>query len=126
MDTAGLKRKPANYASLTPLTFIRRAAAVHGDRAAIASASASVREQIHHRVNAMVAGAAPPAASLAEMSRMGFELRHVYGLTEVYGPAAVCEPQSDWEGRDLVELANLNARQGVRYHLQDAVDVLNP
>lgn len=92
----------------------------------LASASASAREQIHHRVHAMVAGAAPPAALLAEMSRMGFELLHVYGLTEVYGPAAVCEPQSDWEGRDLGELANLNARQGVRYHLQDAVDVLNP
>lgn len=92
----------------------------------LACAFTSFREQIHHRVHAMVAGAAPPAALLAEMSRMGFELRHVYGLTEVYGPAAVCEPQPDWEVLDLVELANLNARQGVRYHLQDAVDVINP
>jgi fatty-acyl-CoA synthase len=92
----------------------------------LATAPASLREQIRHRVHAMVAGAAPPAALLAEMSRMGFELRHVYGLTEVYGPAAVCEPQPEWEGLDPGELASLNARQGVRYHLQDAVDVVDP
>src|SRR3546814_11234602 len=57
------------------------------------------RAHISHRVHARVAGAAPPAALLAEMSRMGFELRHVYGLTEVYGPAAVCEPQLEWDGQ---------------------------
>ena len=57
---------------------------------------------------------------------MGFDLTHVYGLTEVYGPAAVCVKQDDWNDLDVGERARLNARQGVRYHLQQAVAVLDP
>jgi fatty-acyl-CoA synthase len=78
---------------------------------------------IAHRVHAMVAGAAPPAAMIEGMERLGFELTHVYGLTEVYGPAAVCAQQASWSTLDTGERARLNARQGVRYHLQDAVSV---
>lgn len=92
----------------------------------LASAPAQWRSGITHVVGAMIAGAAPPAALLASMAAMGFDLRHVYGLTEVYGPAAVCEPQTDWAALDPSERARLNARQGVRYHLQDAVDVIDP
>src|ERR1700677_896874 len=81
---------------------------------------------IAHRVHAMVAGAAPPAAMIEGMERLGFELTHVYGLTEVYGPATVCAQQAQWSTLDIGERASLNARQGVRYHLQDAVTVRDP
>jgi fatty-acyl-CoA synthase len=81
---------------------------------------------IEHRVSAMVAGAAPPAAMIEGMEKMGFDLTHVYGLTEVYGPAAVCVRHPEWDLLDIGERARLNARQGVRYHLQEAVSVLDP
>ena len=74
----------------------------------------------------MVAGAAPPASMIEGMEKMGFDLTHVYGLTEVYGPATVCAKHDDWNALDIGERARLNARQGVRYHLQRAAMVLNP
>ncbi len=77
-------------------------------------------------VKAMVAGAAPPASMIEGMERMGFDLTHVYGLTEVYGPATVCPKQDDWGVLDIGERARLNARQGVRYHLQRAARVIDP
>ena len=60
------------------------------------------------------------------MEEMGFDLTHVYGLTEVYGPASVCAKHDDWNALDIGERARLNARQGVRYHLQRDVRVLDP
>ena len=63
---------------------------------------------------------------LGQMTAMGFELTHVYGLTEVYGPAAVCAQQARWQTLEDGERARLTARQGVRYHLQRDVTVLNP
>jgi fatty-acyl-CoA synthase len=74
----------------------------------------------------MVAGAAPPASMIEGMEKMGFDITHVYGLTEVYGPAAVCVKHESWDSLDIGERARLNARQGVRYHLQQAVTVMNP
>ena len=74
----------------------------------------------------MVAGAAPPASMIEGMEEMGFDLTHVYGLTEVYGPASVCAKHDDWNALDIGERARLNARQGVRYHLQRDVRVLDP
>ena len=85
-----------------------------------------LREGIAHRVRAMVAGAAPPAAMIEGMVRLGFDITHVYGLTETYGPASVCVKHDDWENLELGERARLNARQGVRYHLQQGVTVLDP
>ncbi|MFO0725171.1 MAG: acyl-CoA synthetase [Myxococcota bacterium] len=90
------------------------------------NAPAELRAGITHKVHAMVAGAAPPAAMIEAMEEIGFELVHVYGLTEVYGPAAVCEKHESWEALPIGERARLNARQGVRYHLQEAVTVLDP
>jgi fatty-acyl-CoA synthase len=69
-------------------------------------------------VKAMVAGAAPPASMIEGMETLGFDLTHVYGLTEVYGPATVCAKHAEWDAVDIGERARLNARQGVRYHLQ--------
>lgn len=81
---------------------------------------------INHQVEAMVAGAAPPAAMIEGMAHLGFKITHVYGLTEVYGPASVCAKQESWESLSLGEQARLNARQGVRYNLQNGTDVLDP
>jgi fatty-acyl-CoA synthase len=77
-------------------------------------------------IKAMVAGAAPPASMIEGMEKMGFDLTHVYGLTEVYGPATVCAKHEAWDALDIGERARLNARQGVRYHLERDVRVLDP
>ena len=77
-------------------------------------------------VKCMVAGAAPPASMIEGMEKMGFDLTHVYGLTEVYGPATVCAKHAAWDELDIGERARLNARQGVRYHLQRDARVLDP
>jgi fatty-acyl-CoA synthase len=74
----------------------------------------------------MVAGAAPPASMIEGMERMGWEVTHVYGLTEVYGPAAVCAKHEDWAQLSLAERVEKNARQGVRYQLQQGLTVLDP
>ncbi len=85
-----------------------------------------MREGITHKVQAMVAGAAPPASTIEAMDRIGIELTHVYGLTEVYGPATVCVKQDEWNDLEPRERAVLNARQGVRYLVEDEVAVLDP
>jgi fatty-acyl-CoA synthase len=92
----------------------------------ILNAPVDMRDGVTHKVSAMVAGAAPPASMIEGMEQMGFDLIHVYGLTEVYGPAVVCEKQEEWATVDIGERARLNARQGVRYTLEEAVTVLNP
>ncbi len=94
--------------------------------ALLVNAPAEMKQGIAHRVYAMVAGAAPPAALIEGMEKMGFSLTHVYGLTEVYGPATVCPPQAEWDKLDVGARAMLNARQGVRYPMEEAVDVLDP
>src|SRR5690606_15007520 len=76
----------------------------------IMNAPAEARRGIEHRVHAMVAGAAPPAALIEGMEKLGFDITHVYGLTEVYGPASVCEKHAEWAGLDVGERARLNSR----------------
>jgi|SRR5579864_1259616 len=92
----------------------------------LVNAPAELREGINHRVHAMVAGAAPPSAMIAAMERMGFDLIHVYGLTEVYGPATLCVKQDDWAQFDIELRAKMNSRQGVRYLLEEDAAVLDP
>ncbi len=96
---------------------------VHG---ALVAAPAELKQGITHQVKAMVAGAAPPAAMIEGMEQLGFDLTHVYGLTEIYGPAAVCVKHEEWDQLDVGERARLNARQGVNYHLQRNVAVMDP
>ncbi|KAI3596429.1 3-methylmercaptopropionyl-CoA ligase of DmdB1 type [Cupriavidus necator H850] len=74
----------------------------------------------------MVAGAAPTRAMLAAMDGMGIELTHVYGLTEIYGPSAVCERQTDWDSLEAQERAVAQSRQGVRYVVQEELSVRDP
>ncbi len=90
------------------------------------NAPASLRAGITQRVSGYIAGAAPPAAIIEGCEKAGIDLTHVYGLTEVYGPAAICEPQDDWSGKPLGERAALNARQGMPYPLQQALTVRDP
>ncbi len=92
----------------------------------IINAAPALREGITQQVRGMVAGAAPPAAMIEGMARIGFDITHVYGLTEVYGPAAVAVKRSSWAGESLSEQTRLNGRQGVRYPLQEGMTVLHP
>jgi fatty-acyl-CoA synthase len=92
----------------------------------LVNAPQEMKRGITQRVSAMVAAAAPPASMIEGMDRMGFDLTHVYGLTEVYGPATVCARQPAWADLDIGERAMLNGRQGVRYTLQEGVAVLDP
>ncbi|KAB2904418.1 MAG: acyl-CoA synthetase [Burkholderiaceae bacterium] len=92
----------------------------------LGDAPAQQREGIKHRVNGLIAGAAPPVAAFERMERIGFDLTHVYGLTETYGPATVCAKQPGWSCLAPTERAERNGRQGVRYPLQEAVAVLDP
>ena len=73
-----------------------------------------------------VAGAAPPAAIIAGMESLGFEVTHLYGLTESYGPVMTCAWKSEWDPLPLEERARLKARQGVRYQVLQAVSVMDP
>ncbi|HNW63289.1 MAG: acyl-CoA synthetase [Piscinibacter sp.] len=90
------------------------------------NAPAGLREGIAHEVKGLIAGAAPPAAVIEGCEAAGISLTHVYGLTEVYGPAAVCAKQAAWDDLPADERARLNGRQGVTYPLQQAVTVLDP
>ena len=92
----------------------------------IYNAPAELRAGISQKVRGMVAGAAPPAAMIEGMSRIGFDITHVYGLTEVYGPASVAVQRPSWADENLSEQTRLNGRQGVRYALQEGMTVMDP
>jgi fatty-acyl-CoA synthase len=95
---------------------------VHG---MLLNAPAEWRTGIHHTVSCLVAGAAPPLAVIEGMEKVGFNITHVYGLTETYGPAAVCAKHEAWDALPVEKRAELNGRQGVWYHLQQGMTVLD-
>jgi len=90
------------------------------------NAPAALREGISHGVRGMVAGAAPPASMIEGMAHIGFDITHVYGLTEVYGPASVAAKRTEWAAQTASEQTRLNGRQGVRYPLQEGMTVMDP
>ena len=90
------------------------------------NADPALRKGIAHKVHAMVAAAAPPAAMIEGMERMGWELTHVYRLTEVYGPATVCAKQEEWQSLDIGSRTERNGRQGVRYLMEEGLTVMDP
>jgi len=92
----------------------------------IYNAPESMRAGIDQQVRGMVAGAAPPAAMIEGMAKIGFDITHVYGLTEVYGPASVAVKRDAWAHQSLSEQTRLNGRQGVRYVLQEGMTVMDP
>ncbi|HEX2554797.1 MAG TPA: acyl-CoA synthetase [Microvirga sp.] len=90
------------------------------------NAPAAEKRPLPHVVQFFTAAAPPPEAVLAAMKEAGFDVTHVYGLTEVYGPAVVNEWHRDWDSLPAGEYAALKARQGVRYPVLEALDVLDP
>lgn len=77
-------------------------------------------------VAALIGGAPPPASLLAGMAAVGVTLTHIYGLTETYGPASICEAQSHWSELDAASQADRQGRQGVSYALQEGLAVMDP
>jgi fatty-acyl-CoA synthase len=90
------------------------------------NATESERRPVPHTVKFMTAAAPPPEAVLAAMKSAGFDVTHLYGLTEVYGPAVVNEWHQEWDDLDSGEYAAKKARQGVRYPVLESLDVLDP
>ncbi|GHD52404.1 acyl-CoA synthetase [Thalassobaculum fulvum] len=84
------------------------------------------RREFPQAVQMMTAASAPPAAVLEGMERLGIKVTHVYGLTEVYGPAVVCAWHEEWNGRPIEQQADLKARQGVRYPVLEGLMVADP
>ena len=92
----------------------------------IIGATADERRSLKRKVEFMTAAAPPPAAVLEALEKENFRVTHVYGLTEVYGPATICAWHQDWDAFDSGERARLKARQGVRYAAEDGVTVMDP
>jgi fatty-acyl-CoA synthase len=94
--------------------------------ATLLNAPAAEKKPLPHTVEFVTAAAPPPEAVLAAMKEAGFNVTHVYGLTETYGPATVNEWQRGWDALSASEQAAKKARQGVRYVPLEALDVLDP
>ena len=89
----------------------------------LVNAKDSERAEFKQSIKAMTAGAAPPAAIIQAVEAMGIEVTHVYGLTEVYGPAVVCAWHEEWDALPATERADIKARQGVRYPVLEGLSV---
>jgi fatty-acyl-CoA synthase len=90
------------------------------------NATEAEKRPLPNKVEFVTAAAPPPEAVLAAMATAGFNVTHVYGLTEVYGPAVVNEWHNDWSALDPVRQAQLKSRQGVRYPALEALTVMDP
>jgi fatty-acyl-CoA synthase len=90
------------------------------------NAPAGERKPLPHGVEFMTAAAPPPESVLAAMKDAGFNVTHLYGLTETYGPAAINDWHREWEALPVTEQAVKKARQGVAYPVLEGLDVLDP
>jgi fatty-acyl-CoA synthase len=90
------------------------------------NAGPELKRSLDHRIEMMTAGAPPPAAVIEGMEARGFHITHVYGLTEVYGPAVVCAWHEEWDCLPPAEQARLKARQGVPYPVLEELTVADP
>ncbi len=91
----------------------------------LANAPADVQKRASNPIEIATGGAAPPSAVIEAMEAIGFNVTHLYGLTETYGPATVCVPQADWPTLPLEERSARMARQGVPYVTLDGACVMN-
>ncbi|MHB8353830.1 MAG: acyl-CoA synthetase [Burkholderiales bacterium] len=105
------------------ITHFCGAPIVHG---MLINAAHLIPQGLGHPVSALIAGAAPPAAIIEGMEKMGISITHVYGLTETYGPAAVCVKHESWDQLSIAERAQRNGRQGVPNLMEEAMTVLDP
>jgi fatty-acyl-CoA synthase len=90
------------------------------------NAGAERKGTLDRRIEMMTSGAAPPAAVIEGMEGLGFHITHVYGLTEVYGPAVICAWHDEWDEWPSAERARLKARHGVAYPVLDGLTVADP
>ena len=92
----------------------------------VVNAPEEERRPLPHKVEIMTAAAPPPPAVLERIEAMGFRVTHVYGLTEVYGPATICAWHPEWDALEPVEQARVKSRQGVRYPVEEGLMVADP
>ena len=92
----------------------------------VVNAPEEERRPLLHPVEIMTAAAPPPPAVLERIEAMGFRVTHVYGLTEVYGPATICAWHPEWDALEPVEQARVKSRQGVRYPVEEGLMVADP
>ena len=92
----------------------------------ILGAAPEDKTELRHMVEFFTAAAPPPEAVLAAMAEAGFNVTHLYGLTETYGPAVVNDWKAEWDLLDGAERATMKARQGVRYHALEDLSVMDP
>jgi fatty-acyl-CoA synthase len=92
----------------------------------LANAPESDQKRFDRTINVMTAGAPPPAKVLESMNQFGFEVMHVYGLTETYGHILQAAPQQSWAKESDETQAELKSRQGVRFAMTEEVNVINP
>ena len=109
-----------------PSTASRICAAPRSSCRRCSTRRAAEKRPLPHTVQFFTAAAPPPEAVLAAMKEAGFDVTHLYGLTEVYGPAVINDWHREWDSLPSAEYAALKARQGVRYSVLEALDVLDP
>jgi len=92
----------------------------------VINADDAERRDFDHIVNVMTAAAPPPGATLQRMQEQGFNVTHAYGLTETYGPAVICAWHPEWDELPIDAQADKKGRQGVRYHVLQGLNVIDP
>ena len=92
----------------------------------LAQATAEEKREYSHQVYVVTAGAPPPAATLEAVQKMGFDVTHVYGLTETYGHISLCAWQDEWNELSVEEQSKLRSRQGVKFPMMDGLAIMNP
>ena len=92
----------------------------------IAQATKEEKRDYSHKVNVVTAGAPPPAATLEAVQQMGFDVTHVYGLTETYGHVSMCAWQDEWNELSVEEQSKLRSMQGVKFPMMEGLTVMNP
>ncbi len=92
----------------------------------IAQATEEEKRDYSHKVNVVTAGAPPPAATLEAVQQMGFDVTHVYGLTETYGHVSMCAWQDEWNELSVEEQSRLRSMQGVKFPMMEGLTVMNP
>jgi len=92
----------------------------------ITGASATDQKKLNHKVHVLTAGAPPPSIIFKKMKALGFEVMHVYGLTETYGHVTQCAWNDEWNSYDEDKQNEIKARQGVRYPNTEDVMVIDP